>query len=99
MLLFVLGSVCIVTGWSIHSLPHTRWYIQSQTFHTFLSCLYVYLSKAEYVSQSKFARLQHTNHAQLLESSLAMEGMKITDTVWNGVYHEQQHMYIVMTND
>ncbi len=52
MLLFVLDSVHIVTGWSIHSHPHTRWSSQSQTFHTFLSYLYVYLSKSEYVSQS-----------------------------------------------
>ncbi len=64
MLLFVLGSVCIVTGWSIHSHPHTRWYSQSQTFHTFLTYLYVYFSMAEYVSQSKFACIQHANHAQ-----------------------------------
>ncbi len=34
--------------------PHTRWYSQSRTFQTFLSYLYVYLSKAEYFSQSKF---------------------------------------------
>ncbi len=54
MLLLVLGSVCIVTGRNIHSHPHTRWYSQSRTFHTFLSYLYVYLSKAKYVSQSKF---------------------------------------------
>ncbi len=66
--LFVLGSVCIVTGWSNHSHPHTRWYSQLQTFHTFLSYLYVYLSKEEYVSQSKFACIQHANHVQLLES-------------------------------
>ncbi len=34
-------SVCIVTGWSINSHQHTRWYSQSQTFHT-LSYLYVW---------------------------------------------------------
>ncbi len=74
MLLFVLDIVHIVTGWSIHSHPHTRWYSQSRTFHTFLSYLYVYLSKAEYVSQSKFACI-HANHVQLLdqESYLALQ--------------------------
>ncbi len=45
MLLFVLGSVCIVAGWSMHGHLHTSWYSQSQTSHTFLSYLYVYLSK------------------------------------------------------
>ncbi len=40
MLLFVLGSVCIVPGWSIHSHPHTRWYSQSQTFTpSYLICM------------------------------------------------------------
>ncbi len=67
-LLCVLGSVCIVTGWSIYSHPHTKWYSQSQTIHTLLSYQYVYLRKPEYVSQSKCACIQHSNHAQLLES-------------------------------
>ncbi len=55
MLLFVLISVCIVIGLSIRSHQHTKWFSQSRTFHTFLSYLYMYLSKAEYISQSKFA--------------------------------------------
>ncbi len=48
-LLFVVGSLCIVTGWSIYSSPHTRWYSKSWTFYTFLS--YQCLSE----SQNKLA--------------------------------------------
>ncbi len=47
---------------------HTSWYIQSETFHTFLFYVYVYLSKAEYVTQSKFACIEQANHTQFLES-------------------------------
>ncbi len=65
MLLFVLVSVYIVTDWIIYSHPHTSWNSLSWTFHP-LSYLYVYLSKAEYVSQSRQNML--ANHAQLLES-------------------------------
>ncbi len=50
MQLFVLGSVCIVTESNIHSHPHARWY-RNQTFHTFLSHIYVYFRKAENVNQ------------------------------------------------
>ncbi len=92
MLLFVLGSVCIVTGWGIHSHPDIRWCSQSQTFQTFLSYLYVYLSKAEYASQSKFACIQHANHTQLLESYLSsstMEGGR-------GPYIFEKYIYLCL---
>ncbi len=64
-------AVCVLWLAEAFTAAHTRWNSQSWTFDTFLS--YVYLRKTEYVSQSKFACIQHANHAQLLEIWLAMQ--------------------------
>ncbi len=94
MLFFDLGSVCIVTGWGIHSHPHTGWCSQSQTFYTFSSYLYVYLSKAEYASQSKFVCIEHTNYAQLLKDNMEWDMVKLTTAArWNPQHSPYQKWY------
>ncbi len=98
MLLFVLGSVCIVTGWSIHSHPHTRWYSQSQTFHIFLSYIHVYLSKAEYVSQSNL----HVYNTQIMPVLIVGELASILSNgryyfcVWGNIFSSIMHHLVTV---
>ncbi len=65
MLLFVLGSVCIVTGWSIHS--HSHKVIQPIADFSHLLCL----SARQNILANQIACVEHANHTQLLESNLA----------------------------
>ncbi len=75
--MFVWGSVCVLWLAEAFTATYTPGdiYSQSWIFHTvtFLSYLYVLLSKTGYVSQSKFACIQHANYAQLLESLLVLQ--------------------------
>ncbi len=65
--MFVLGQ-CVYCDWMKNSVTHTAGDTANHGHFMPSYLIYMYLSKAEYVSQSKFACIQQANYAQLLES-------------------------------